>query len=110
MEIKFKIVRETVPLGCMRNKSRELKLLLPIIEPHITKDTVFVTVAPFCGSCVVSFNVYKKHNTKIHVNDIDKLRIQFYNNMEKEKEREEFYKLQGAFLKPEGGIHIISKF
>ena len=84
----------------MGNKSRELKLLLPIIEQHITEDTIFVE--PFCGSCVVSFNVYKKHNIKIHVNDIDKFRIQFYNNMKDENKREEFYKLQDECLKPNG--------
>jgi len=47
---------DILPLGCMGNKSRELKLLLPIIEPHITKDAIFVE--PCCGSCVVSFNIY----------------------------------------------------
>jgi site-specific DNA-adenine methylase len=94
------VIRDTLPLGCMGNKSRELKLLLPIIEPHITKDTIFVE--PFCGSCVVSFNIYKKHNIKIHINDIDKFRIQFYNNMKDEKERNEFYKLQDECLKTNG--------
>ena len=94
------VKRDTLPLGCMGNKSRELKLLLPIIEQHITEDTIFIE--PFCGSCVVSFNVYKKHNIKIHINDIDKFRIQFYNNMKDEKEREEFYKLQDECLKPNG--------
>ena len=95
------VIRDTLPLGCMGNKSRELKLLLPIIEPHITKDTIFIE--PFCGSCVVSFNVYKKHGIKIHINDLDKLRIQFYNNMKDEKGREEFYKLQDEVLNPNGG-------
>ena len=85
------VIKDRLPLGCMGNKSRELKLLLPIIEEHITKDTIFIE--PFCGSCIVSFNVYKKHGIKIHINDIDKLRIQFYNNMKDEKGREEFYKL-----------------
>ena len=95
------VIKDRLPLGCMGNKSRELKLLLPIIEEHITKDTIFIE--PFCGSCIVSFNVYKKHGIKIHINDIDKLRIQFYNNMKDEKGREEFYKLQDECLKPDGG-------
>ena len=46
--------KDTLSLECMGNKSRELKLLLP----NIAKDTVFVE--PFCGSCVASFNLYKK--------------------------------------------------
>jgi DNA adenine methylase len=94
------VIKDTLPLGCMGNKTRELKLLLPIIEQHITEDTIFVE--PFCGSCVVSFNVHKKHGSKIHINDIDEIRIQFYNNMKDEKGREEFYKLQDEVLKPEG--------
>ena len=65
------VIKDRLPLGCMGNKSRELKLLLPIIEEHITKDTIFIE--PFCGSCIVSFIVYKKHGIKIHINDIDKL-------------------------------------
>ena len=82
---------DRLPLGCMGNKTRELKLLLPIIEQHITKDTIFVE--PFCGSSVVSFNVYMKHNNiKFHINDIDLFRIQFYNNMKDEEGRNEFYK------------------
>jgi site-specific DNA-adenine methylase len=99
--IKEKKIMDTLPLGCMGSKIRELKRLLPIIEPHITKDTIFVEL--FCGSCVVSFNVYKKYGATIHINDIDKIRIKFYNNMKDEKGREEFYKLQDECLKPDGG-------
>ena len=50
------VIKDTLPQGCMGNKSRELKLLLPIIEQHITKDTIFIEF--FCGSCIVSFNIY----------------------------------------------------
>ncbi len=97
-ENKEIIVRDNLPLGCMGNKSRELKLLLPIIEPHITKDTIFVDV--FAGSCVVGFNVYKKYNNiKFHINDIDKFRIKFYNNMKDENGRNEFYNLQDEVIK-----------
>jgi site-specific DNA-adenine methylase len=48
---------DTIPLGCFGNKRNELKLLLPIIEPEITDKTIFIE--PFCGSCIVSFNVFK---------------------------------------------------
>ena len=93
---------DRLPLGCMGNKTRELKLLLPIIEQHITKDTIFVE--PFCGSSVVSFNVYMKHNNiKFHINDIDPFRIQFYNNMKDEEGRNEFYKLQDKVLDTNNG-------
>ena len=50
------VIKDTLPLGCMGSKSRELKSLLPIIEQHITKDTIFIE--SFCGSCVVSFNIF----------------------------------------------------
>ena len=93
---------DRLPLGCMGNKTRELKLLLPIIEQHITKHTIFVE--PFCGSSVVSFNVYMKHNNiKFHINDIDPFRIQFYNNMKDEEGRNEFYKLQDKVLDTNNG-------
>ena len=85
---------DTIPLGCMGNKKNELKLLLPIIEPQITKDTIFVE--PFCGSSIVSFNVFKKINKDIefHINDLDQTRIKFYKNMTVEKERDELYKIE----------------
>ena len=84
---------DTLPLGCMGNKRNELKLLLPIIEPQITKETIFVE--PFCGSSIVSFNVFKKFNDiKFHINDLDPFRIKFYKNMNNEKERQKLYKLE----------------
>ena len=90
---------DTIPLGCMGNKKNELKLLLPIIEPQITKDTIFVE--PFCGSSIVSFNVFKKINKDIefHINDLDYLRILFYKNMTIEKERNELYILEKEIVK-----------
>ena len=87
---------DTLPLGCMGNKRNELKLLLPIIEPHLDEDSIFVE--PFCGSSIVSFNIFMKHNIKCHINDIDELRIKFYNNMNKEKERQKLYKLEQEIL------------
>ena len=81
-----------VPLGCMGNKKNELKILLPIIDEHITKKTIFVE--PFCGSSIVSFNVFNNHNVKIHINDIEKNRIQFYENIIKEDERDKLYKFE----------------
>ena len=87
-------IQDTIPLGCMGNKRTELKLLLPIIEPQITTATIFVE--PFCGSSIVSFNVFKQINKNIdfHINDLDPLRIKFHKNMTKEKERQKLYKLE----------------
>jgi site-specific DNA-adenine methylase len=87
-------IQDTIPLGCMGNKKNELKLLLPIIEPQITTSTIFVE--PFCGSSIVSFNVFKQINKNIdfHINDLDPLRINFYKNMTKEEERQKLYKLE----------------
>jgi site-specific DNA-adenine methylase len=79
-------IKDTIPLGCMGNKKNELKLLLLIIEPQITTSTIFVE--PFCGSSIVSFNVFKKNkNIKFHINDLDSIRIKFYKNMTQENER-----------------------
>ena len=88
----------TVPLGCMGNKKNELKLLLPIIEPQITTSTIFIE--PFCGSSIVSFNVFKKINKNIdfHINDLDELRIKFLKNMTIEEERQKLYKLEKEIL------------
>ena len=89
---------DTIPLGCFGNKRNELKLLIPIIEPQITDDSIFVE--PFCGSSIVSFNVFKKINKNIefHINDLDQLRIKFYKNMTIEKEREALYKLEKEII------------
>jgi len=90
---------DSVPLGCMGNKKNELKLLLPIIKPQINDKTIFIE--PFCGSSIVSFNVYKQINKNIefHVNDIDEIRIQFYINMRDEEKRKELYKLEESIVK-----------
>ena len=87
----------SIPLGCMGNKTTELKLLLPIIEPQITNKTKYVE--PFCGSCVVSHTIYKNHeNIEFHVNDIDEIRIKFYINMRDEAERKKLYKLEESIV------------
>ena len=84
---------DTLPLGCFGNKRNELKLLLPIIEKEINDKTIFIE--PFCGSCIVSFNVFKKNtNIKINVNDIDSLRMEFYKNMIDEEQRNKLYKIE----------------
>ena len=90
---------DTIPLGCMGNKKNELKLLLPIIQPQINNKTIFIE--PFCGSSIVSFNVYKKINKNIefHINDIDKIRTDFYINMRDEEKRKELYKLEESIVK-----------
>ena len=90
--------QDTIPLGCMGNKKTELKLLLPIIEPQITTSSIFIE--PFCGSSIVSFNVFKKINKDIdfHINDIDEIRIQFYINMRDEEERKKLYKLEESIV------------
>ena len=89
---------DTIPLGCIGNKKNELKLLLPIIEPQITTSTIFIE--PFCGSSIVSFNVFKKINKNIdfHINDLDELRIKFLKNMTIEEERQKLYKLEKEIL------------
>jgi hypothetical protein len=93
---------DTIPLGCMSNK--ELKLLLPIIEPQLTTSSIFVE--PFKLSLLWVFNsffnetnvlkkicIFKK-NIDFHINDLDPLRINFYKNMTKEEERQKLYKLE----------------
>ena len=87
-----------IPLGCVGNKTTELKLLLPIIEPQITNKTIFVE--PFCGSCVVSHAIYiNQENIDLHFNDIDEISIQFYKNMMDEEKRKKLYKLEESILK-----------
>ncbi len=66
---------------------KKWKLLLPILEPHLTKSTIFVE--PFCGSSIVSCNIFKiNKNIEFHINDLDPLRIIFYQDMTIEKERD----------------------
>lgn len=89
---------EKIPLGCMGNKKYELKYLLPIIKENINEDTIFIE--PFCGSCIVSYNVFKLNVVKdFHINDRDKIRIKFYNDMIDEEKREELYKKEEDILK-----------
>jgi site-specific DNA-adenine methylase len=69
----------TVLLGCNGNKLKEYKRYLKdIILNNITKDDIFVE--PFCGTAIISYNLFNSNNIKTHINDIDHYRIQFYNN------------------------------
>ena len=85
---------EKIPLGCFGNKKRECKkYFLDIIKNNIDDDCIFVE--PFCGSASVSYLVYNNTNIKkFHINDLDKLRIDFYNNMKDEDKRNELYKIE----------------
>jgi len=86
------------PLGCMGSKKNEMKYLFPLILPHINNNITFVE--PFCGSSVVSYNIYKqKPDAKYHINDIDEIRIDFYINMKDGNKRNELYKLEKNILK-----------
>ena len=48
---------EIIPLSCIGRKDNELKNLLSIIKENINEDTILIE--PFCGSCIVSYNVFK---------------------------------------------------
>ena len=88
---------EKTPLGCMGSKKNELKYLLPIIKENINEDTIFIE--PFCGSCIVSYNVFKLNVVKgFHINDRDEIRMKFYNNMTDETEREKLYKIEDDII------------
>jgi site-specific DNA-adenine methylase len=88
---------EIIPLSCIGRKDNELKYLLPIIKENINEDTIFIE--PFCGSCIVSYNVFKLNTVKeFHINDIDEMRMKFYNDITDISKREEFYKIQDDII------------
>ena len=88
---------EIIPLDCVGNKKNELKYLLPIIKENINEDTIFIE--PFCGSCIVSYNVFQLNTVKeFHINDIDEMRMKFYNDITDISKREEFYKIQNDII------------
>ena len=88
---------EIIPLSCIGRKNNELKYLLPIIKENINEDTIFIE--PFCGSCIVSYNVFKLNTVKeFHINDIDEMRMKFFNDMTDINKREEFYKIQNDII------------
>ena len=88
---------EKTPLGCMGSKKNELKYLLPIIKENINEDTIFIE--PFCGSCIISYNVFKLNVVKeFHINDRDEIRMKFYNDMTDENEREKIYKIEDDII------------
>lgn len=85
---------EKIPLGCIGNKQKEFKRnLSEIIKDHVDEDTIFVE--PFCGSSVVSYNVFKQFHVKtFHINDLDKIRIEFFNDVLDEKKLKELYDIE----------------
>ena len=85
---------EKIPLGCFGNKKRECKkYFLDVIKNNVDDDYIFVE--PFCGSASVSYLVYNNTNIKqFHINDLDKIRIDFYNNMKNEDKRNELFKIE----------------
>ena len=89
---------EKIPLGCFGNKTKECKkYFLDTIKNNVDDDYIFVE--PFCGSANVSYLVFKNTNIKkIHINDLDKIRIDFYNNMKNEDKRNELYKIEKDIL------------
>ena len=94
---KQKKIIETLPLGCCGNKRNELKLLLPIIRPQLTKDSIFIE--PFCGSAIVSFSIFKEFNDiYFHINDTEEHRINFLKNMINEEERNKLYKIEKEII------------
>lgn len=75
---KLKKDKKNVLLGCPGNKNIEYnKFLKEIILNNINKDTLFIE--PFCGSAIISYNLYQTNNIKCHINDIDNFRIDFFN-------------------------------
>ena len=75
---KLNIKLNTTLLGCCGNKKNEYnKYLKDIILNNISKDDIFVE--PFCGTAIISYNLYNTNNIKCHINDIDHFRIDFYN-------------------------------
>ena len=76
---KLKKDKNNILLGSMGNKKNEYnKYLKKIILDNINKDTFFIE--PFCGSAVISYNLYMTNNINCMINDIDHFRIKFYND------------------------------
>ena len=84
---------EKLPLGCFGNKKGKKKIFFGYNKNNIDEDYIFVE--PFCGSASVSYLVFNNTNIKkIHINDLDKIRIDFFNNMKNEDKRNELYKIE----------------
>ena len=88
------MVKEKLLLPCFGNKTKEYKQYLKDIIIKNTDDkTIFVE--PFCGSAIISKTLHDEGNIKhFHINDIDNIRIEFYNNMKDEKKREELFNIE----------------
>ena len=94
---KQKKIIDSLPLGCCGNKKNELKILLPIIRPQLTKESIFIE--PFCGSAIVSFSIFKEFNDiYFHINDTEEHRINFFKNMINEEERNKLYKIEKEII------------
>ena len=69
----------TILLSCFGNKKNEYKKYLKeIILNNLNKDDIFVE--PFCGTGIISYNLFNSNKIKTHINDIDNFRIKFYND------------------------------
>ena len=88
------MVKEKILLGCFGNKEKEYKKYLrDMIINNTDKETIFIE--PFCGSAIISKSLHDEGNIKqFHINDIDNIRIEFYNNMKDEKKRDELYEIE----------------
>ena len=88
------MVKEKVLLGCFGNKEKEYKQYLKdIIMKNTDDETIFVE--PFCGYAIISKTLHDEGNIKqFHINDIDNIRVEFYNNMKVEKKREELFNIE----------------
>ena len=69
------------------SKKRESNIIMPVIDDIIAKSDVVNVCEPFGGTCIISQQIFKKHDDKIniHISDIDKMLIDFCNNFYKNK-------------------------
>lgn len=63
------------------NKRTEYKEVKDLISPYF--DTLETFVEPFCGSCAISYSIFKDlgDSKKYHMNDIDSNLCSFYQNI-----------------------------
>jgi site-specific DNA-adenine methylase len=100
---------DRIPLSCPGNKYNEYKRYLKdyIDKIEINDDTIFIE--PFCGSCYISFNLWKEGKIKrFHINDLDNFRIEFYNNINDDKKLKELYDIENEIR--EGGEKVYYKY
>lgn len=70
--------------GNKRNEYDHIKSFLPEMQ------NIHTIVEPFCGSCAVSFKIWKNadENKKYHMNDINSYLINFYKMIQEDKKEE----------------------